>query len=429
MELSDELALHPGFSLPQALGMDEAALEAAYRFLGNAKVKPDAMVAPHFANSVARAAHHSVVYVAHDTTEVRHACSGLVLFLHLCIGVGTSSADDELVGALGAEFGQRTEKKPRRDSKKRKQDPERASLRWNRLVLTVHQQLQSVTSAIHLMDREADIYELLSAMHQAGVRFIVRAKADRVCVGPDGKRAHLFPTLDQATGQLTRQVPLSGRKAPWSPKDARRHPARESRQATLSTAAISVTVFKPQSSQDAGLPPSLQLNYVHVWEEHPPEGEAAVDWKLVTEEPCTTPEQIEAVVDGYRKRWRIEEFNKGLKTGCGIEKTQLETQSSVLSHVALAIPMAWRILRLRNLERQRPNDPATEALSPVELEVLTKMAKSPLDPVPTAAQVLRAVASLGGHLKRNGPPGWLTLMRGYSRLLDYVTAWRVAREM
>ena len=311
------------------------------------------------------------------------------------MGVGTSSADDELVGALGAEFGQRTEKKPRRDSKQRKQDPERASLRWNRLVLAVHQRLQSVTSAIHLMDREADIYELLSAMHQAGVRFIVRAKADRVCVGPDGERAHLFPTLDQATGQLTRQVPLSGRKAPWSPKDARRHPARESRPATLSTAAISVTVFKPQSSQDAGLPPSLQLNYVHVWEEHPPEGEAAVDWKLVTEEPCTTPEQIEAVVDGYRKRWRIEEFNKGLKTGCGIEKTQLETQSSVLSHVALAIPMAWRMLRLRNLERQRPNDPATEALSPVELEVLIKMAKPPLDPVPTAAQVGERLDALG----------------------------------
>jgi hypothetical protein len=42
----------------------------------------------------------------------------------------------------------------------------------------------------------------------------------------------------------------------------------------------------------------------------------------MTTEPIDTPEQILAVVDGYRHRWKIEELFKALKTGCAYEKRQ-----------------------------------------------------------------------------------------------------------
>ena len=45
---------------------------------------------------------------------------------------------------------------------------------------------------------------------------------------------------------------------------------------------------------------------------------------------------------------------------------------------------------------------------------------------PTVEQALLAVAALGGHLKRNGPPGWKVLLRGMTRLLDYEAGWRAA---
>ena len=38
-----------------------------------------------------------------------------------------------------------------------------------------------------------------------------------------------------------------------------------------------------------------------------------------------------------------------------------------------------------------------------------------------------AVAKLGGHLKRNGDPGWITLGRGYERLLTLEEGWKLAR--
>jgi hypothetical protein len=38
-----------------------------------------------------------------------------------------------------------------------------------------------------------------------------------------------------------------------------------------------------------------------------------------------------------------------------------------------------------------------------------------------------AIAKLGGHLKRNGDPGWITLGRGYERLLILEEGWKLAK--
>jgi len=40
--------------------------------------------------------------------------------------------------------------------------------------------------------------------------------------------------------------------------------------------------------------------------------------------------------------------------------------------------------------------------------------------------VCGAIAKLGGHLKHNGRPGWLTLMRGFKKLLMADEGWRLA---
>ncbi len=37
-----------------------------------------------------------------------------------------------------------------------------------------------------------------------------------------------------------------------------------------------------------------------------------------------------------------------------------------------------------------------------------------------------AIAQMGGHLKQNGEPGWLTLGRGWFELLGLEEGWRAA---
>jgi hypothetical protein len=54
-----------------------------------------------------------------------------------------------------------------------------------------------------------------------------------------------------------------------------------------------------------------------------------------------------AVVDAYRARWVVEEFFKALKTGCQIEKRQMETYEALRIALALFLPIAVRLLALR----------------------------------------------------------------------------------
>ncbi len=65
--LADLVAQRPDAGFPKAL--DDAELEAAYRFFGNDRVTPEAILAPHLRQSARRAREHERVLVVHDTTQ------------------------------------------------------------------------------------------------------------------------------------------------------------------------------------------------------------------------------------------------------------------------------------------------------------------------------------------------------------------------
>jgi hypothetical protein len=189
-------------------------------------------------------------------------------------------------------------------------------------------------------------------------------------------------------------------------------------------AARRVSFKRPKVLPEDKYPDSIDLNVVRVWEPNPPEGEQPIEWKLVTREPVETPEQILKVVDFYRCRWPIEEFNKALKTGCNAEGRQLIEANALLNAVALLVPIAWSLLHLRTLANAPKPPPASAVLAPAQIAVLKAHPKTQKHfqsaSPPTSRDALYAVAALGGHLKRNGAPGWLTLFRGYKTLSDLV---------
>ena len=65
--LAERLSERPAESFPRAL--DDAELEAAYRFFGNDQVTPEAILAPHVRQSCRRATELPRIIVAHDTTQ------------------------------------------------------------------------------------------------------------------------------------------------------------------------------------------------------------------------------------------------------------------------------------------------------------------------------------------------------------------------
>ena len=46
----------------------------------------------------------------------------------------------------------------------------------------------------------------------------------------------------------------------------------------------------------------------------------------------------------------------------------------------------------------------------------------------SAGHALWAIAELGGHIRNNGPPGWLVLRRGFERLFSIEQGWVLAQE-
>ena len=82
---------------------------------------------------------------------------------------------------------------------------------------------------------------------------------------------------------------------------------------------------------------------------------------------------------------------------------------------------------MRTQARVAPDAKATTVLPLAMIEVLHTFTRIKLPPKPTAREVLLAVAALGGHLKHNGEPGWLTLGRGYEKLRTLTEGW-LARE-
>jgi hypothetical protein len=416
------IAQRPGKSLPKAL-VSSAALEATYRFMSNDAVTPERILAPHIAATSVRAEQAECVLAIHDTTECEFAGEepreGLGWLsarrhgfrAHVCLAV--SADDGDPLGILDVHTWVREHRPPGRKKRATYQHKNRQtkeSDRWCDAAARVEALLRPRSRVIHVMDREADFYRLEAQLVDAGAEFVIRGSHMERTLA-DGRT--LDRAVDGVVARLTREVALS-KRAPSERKTA--HPPRRARTAELLVGATTVTVKRSWATPTRS-GPEFELNVVHVWEPHPPRGEAPTEWTLLTTLPTTTAEEIAFVVDVYRRRWLIEELFKALKSGCQFEKLQLESAAALVNALAVMLPIAVGLLALRHVARTRPDARASDVLTPLQLKIIRAYEHTSKLPLKTAADAMLAVARLGGHIKNNGDPGWIVLGRGYEELL------------
>lgn len=439
MKLVAAMAKRPDESLPSSLGT-ESELEAAYRLLNNENIEYDDLLCEHRDRTIARAEEAGEVLVLHDTTtctfehgdpdKIGYLPTGKAgFFVHTSLVVDARRHRRPL-GVLHVEPLWRAQRSGRGRRANRVNGREasswkdRESERWGRCVQECAEHLEGC-SVVHVMDREGDKYELCSQMIEHGQRFVVRSQHNRR-LSEDGEAESLREALEKAPISATRDVCLSRREGSTAPRSQALMPARQARSAVLSIAAAQVSVRRPTNVPKSHAR-SLTINVVLVREPNPPEGQAPIDWVLLTSEPIETREQVERIVDIYRHRWLIEEFFKALKTGCIYQERMFESRHALLNLLATSLPIAVELLWMRSRGADAPDAPAEDIVTPTQLDVLRKMGHRKLPANPTAGQVLLAIAGLGGHLKRNGAPGWQVLQRGYQRLLDYTAGWTAAQ--
>lgn len=434
-----KLAQKPSASLPDAMATD-ADLEGAYRFANNQSVDPQQLQGFFAAATGERARAARSVLVIHDTTtasfphatpdEVGYLPTGKAgFFIHVSLVVESDTWRRPLGVAHVETIARKQRSKRSRKNKASGAETarwkDRESARWERGVEASEKALTNCKEVIHVADREGDSYAFLASMVTKGRSFVVRVKHDRKVGDPDDLTKQWSPLKERVTcleGTLERDVDLSERKPHSAPRENKAYPARRARIAKLSFAATTVMLRRPRYLSDP-IPETLTLNVVHVSEPNPPPGEPPVEWLLFTTLPVGSNKEIAAVVDIYRARWTIEEFNKALKTGCAYECREFQSQHALLVILVMTLPIACELLWLRSRARSHVQAPATEVLTSQQIEILRRMGSRPVPPDATVRDALFAVAGLGGHHRRNGEPGWLVLYRGMQKLLIYEEAY------
>ncbi len=443
-KLADVLSQAPDLSFPDAFKGD-AELEGCYRFLNNPYSSMAKILQPHIQEVVQQASLLTEdIVVAHDTTEFNFKGDGereglgrmqdnnQGFFAHVALATAVSDGLQNPLGVVGLETLHRKPlPKDLKNAPRKSPGNDNEHLRWARQMLAADALLKKgKRRPIHVADREAGSWSNHVALQDAGCRYVIRARANRRLDDPTGRIGDFFDLLEEGSpNEIVREVDLSSRKATANKTKAKKQPPRRSRSATLRIQAAKIVLKKPSNIPIAENR-RLEMNMIYVTEIEPPEGEPAVNWVLTTSEAIGTPEEVAKIVDYYRGRWLIEEFFKALKTGCSFEKRQLESKHALENALAIFIPIASQILRLRWLSRgEQGTAPASDVLDPPHLKALTvlqpAMAKT-WSETPTVREVMLTIAKQGGHLKQNGDPGWQVLGRGWISFLQFFSGWEAA---
>lgn len=438
--IAEALHREPSKGFPRALG-STAELEAFYRFVNNDGFSAADILEPHIEATVARVARAQAVVAIHDTTIFQYSKGRQDLGItnanhygfagHMALLV--SAGDGLPLGVGYAETVRRTgEKWAKRNREGQRgrvhaDDETRESLRWLRGIQSIQGQFAQQADIVHVTDAEGDFFELLSSMNSDAVRFVVRVGQQERNVIAGQVEWSLREVADKVAQQTTRMVTLSERKHPPRTNITKRlrHPDRRARVAKLAIGSTTIALKPTRYSEVKS--EAFKVNLVRVWEKRAPKGEPKVEWLLLTTEDVSTNDALLRIVDIYRMRWTIEEYFKALKSGCALERRQLESYEALCKVLALFIPIAYRLLLLRGIERATPAKKASAVLSPTELRILTSVPSNrELGSPKTVGDVLLHIARLGGHIKNNGAPGWQTLAWGYEKLLMLRLGWELA---
>jgi hypothetical protein len=419
------LAAKPADSIPQASGACSQA-KAMYRFFANERIGPDDLLQP-LADATAEAVRGlATVLAIQDTTSLNFSTlkttTGLGalnnsktargLHLHTTLAL---RADGVAVGILDQVYWARPPGELTAPLRKERPIEDKESRKWLDGIEAAENAWDSLPPAerprlIHVMDREGDIHEVLERVSASPHFAIIRSAQNRSVAGACDKA---FAAVEAAPllGTCTVNVPRLSHQP---------DPAIAQRQATLALRAVTLTI-KPDPQKHPHRQ-SVIWTLIDAREMNAPAGSEPLHWRLWTNLPALTLENILEVLRFYGFRWRIEDFHLTFKSGCQIEKLELEDANRLIKAATLYSAVAVRILALRDLARVEPDAPCTTILTQDEWQALyvrfaKKTLTSAVEP-PTIKQAVQWIGRLGGHLgrKRDGMPGVRTLWRGFRDL-------------
>jgi hypothetical protein len=425
--LLERLQDKPSISIPGAC-KGWAETQAAYRFFSNAKVSKEGILAPHIQATQQRMRSHPIVLCIEDTSFVNHDgqketpalgphTSELEYgyFLHPLLAI---TPEKLCLGTLRMHTWVRDGKFGKRYERARKPIEEKESQRWidGYRETCCLQKTMEHTQLVYVADRESDIYELFAEGLAGEANWLIRAVRNRKTTDTNKIREQLAKEIP--IGELT--LKLSHRKK------------RKRRDVTLRIFACQLSLLGPKRPKADRLP-NVPVTAILAVEKNPPPGEEPIEWLLLTDMEVHSLEEAEEKLQWYSCRWQIEIFFNTLKSGCQIEKLQLETRERLESATALYMIIAWRLLYIRTLNRLFPNMSCDIIFEKEEWQAIYLVIHNKIPPEisPPLQEMVSMLARLGGHLNRknDSPPGAKVLWIGIQRARDFISGFNIARKI
>ena len=366
--------------------------------------------------------HAGVVLLVHDFTELDY--TGLRSRADLGqIGNGSgrgyeclnSLAIDartrQVLGLANQRLHRRATVPDQETREQRRQRESRESRPWKQAVTDIGPAPADVCW-VHVSDRASDTLEYLDAIAASGGSFVVRSQHDRLIFA-----GHTLETASHKLQSYARALPAVGRRT----VEVAARDGQPARTATVKVAWAPVRLRPPKQPRGDYRPQALAVWVIRVWESEPPPGVTeGIEWLLLTNIALVRLAEAERCIDWYGCRWIVEELHKAQKTGCAIEELQFTTEERLQPMIALLSVVAVMLLNLRDSSRRvdAAETLASEVVSPEYVEVLSAWRYQQRRVDLTIREFYDALARLGGHQnrRRDKPPGWLVLWRGWMQL-------------
>jgi hypothetical protein len=431
VKLVDIMHRHPGGTLPDKLNRP-ADLRAFYRLMHRPEVTHEVLIRQHADHTRAciAALGVGVVLILHDATELDYTKKTSVCDQLGQIGAGSHRgyichnslavrADTGAVLGLTSQILHHRADVPKGETAK--QSRERAN-RESRLWVKGARASGPAPVGVRCVDVSdslSDTFEYMAYEMTQDRHFVLRQRENR--------RLEIAVADQQYLEAAVRALPTKGQRQIRVLASA----GRRARQTTVDISFTPVCVAPPGKRHGEYATEALSLWAVRVWEPTTPANEEALEWILLTNVPVHTETDAQERIDWYESRPIIEEYHKGMKTGCSIESMQFDLIERLEPAIAVLSVVTTTLLQLRDAARAPDADRrlAIEVIGADYVEVLAAHYGKRLGQAPTIRRFYMHVARLGGHQNRkvDGFPGWLTLWRGWTRLQAMLDGYHAAR--
>jgi IS4 transposase len=444
ISLLDTLGSTPEESIPVACG-GWAETKAAYRFFDNDKVSAEKILMPHREASLERIKQQKTVLLIQDTTTLnfsgQHKRTDIGplnhdkhrgILLHPTIAV---TPERLCLGVIDTYHWAREElhQWESREEKNRENHKiplkEKESYKW----LISYRKAQEIaalaphTQIVTVADREGDLYDLYheayTSQQTSSAYWLIRAMANRRLLDNHNNLQSL--KLIEAV-KSTQPIGVIDFELPARNKNERRRV----KQALY---VGKVRLSPPDRKRKKTKYQIVETQVVIATEIDVPPEQEPLEWILLTNIAIDNANNAQEIVKWYLCRWQIEIYFRVLKSGCKIEKLQLETQSRFDVCLTLYMIIAWRILYLTMLARECPKISCHVVFTEEEWKVAYMMAyrkRPPKKPI-QLSMMINLIAQFGGYLNRagDGEPGPTALWIGLQKLRDFIKARKIYEEI